>query len=56
MKRLAGIPATMIHGRDDVSSPLDTACAYTEPGRAAGWSSWTTPVTPVTASPVSSSP
>lgn len=27
MKRLTGIPATMIHGRDDVSSPLDTACA-----------------------------
>jgi proline iminopeptidase len=27
MKRLAGIPATMVHGRYDISSPLDTAWA-----------------------------
>src|SRR4051794_36616122 len=43
MDRLAGIPAVLIHGRHDISSPLDTPGISTAPGPTAGLSSSTTP-------------
>jgi hypothetical protein len=53
MARLVGIPVTMIHGRYDVSSPLDIRGPCTTPGQAADWSSWMTPAMAEVASPAS---